>query len=218
VWTPEELARFGRICLDHGLWIISDEIHCDLLRCDQVHTPLAKVIPDSDRIITCMAPSKTFNLAGLMFANVLIPSAELRQAWIDRHFPLVNPLSVAAAQAAYSRCDEWHGQLRRYLDRNFEFTRDFLAEHLPECVFRIAEATYLAWLDVRAYLPEERDLPMFFATRAGVLLEGGDMFVSNSAGRIRLNLACPRAMLKVGLERIKCALLRAKAGGVAGRA
>src|SRR5208283_2270098 len=100
-------------------------------------------------------PSKTFNLAGFMFANMLIPSTELRQAWIDRHFPLVNPLSVAAAQAAYSRCDEWHRQLRRYLDRNFEFTRDFLAEHLPECVFCIAEATYLAWLDVRAYLPEE---------------------------------------------------------------
>ncbi|MGA2079309.1 MAG: PatB family C-S lyase [Holophaga sp.] len=210
VWTPEELRRFGGICLDNGVRIISDEIHCDLLRCAQVHTPLAKLFPDSDRIITCMAPSKTFNLAGFMFANVLIPDPELRQVWNARHFSLENPLSIAAAQAAYSRCDEWHRQLRLYLDRNFEFTRAWLGTHLPECVFRISEATYLAWVNVKAYLPEERELPRFFADQAGVLLEGGDMFVADSDGYIRLNLACPKAVLERGLERITKALLAAR--------
>jgi cystathionine beta-lyase len=145
-----------------------------------------------------------------MFANVLIPDPELRQVWNARHFSLENPLSIAAAQAAYSRCDEWHRQLRLYLDRNFEFTRAWLGTHLPECVFRISEATYLAWVNVKAYLPEERELPRFFADQAGVLLEGGDMFVADSDGYIRLNLACPKAVLERGLERITKALLAAR--------
>ena len=212
VWTPEELLRFGRICLDNGLWIVSDEIHCDLLRCGQAHTPVAKLFPESDRIVTCMAPSKTFNLAGFMFANVLIANPELRKAWQARHYPLENPLSIVAAKAAYSQCDDWHRQLSGYLDRNFEFTRAFLAERLPEAVFRISEATFLAWVDIKAYLPEEDNLPMYFATKAGVLLEGGNMFVANSDGFIRLNLACPRAVLEVGLERIAKALVAARAG------
>jgi cystathionine beta-lyase len=202
VWTPEELTRFGRICLENGLWIISDEIHCDLLRNGQTHTPLASLFPDSDRIITCMAPSKTFNLAGLMFSNIIIPSEALRAIWNARHYSIENPLSIAAAQAAYTHGHEWLRQLKDYLDANFALTRDLLAEHLPECIFRISEATYLAWVNIRAYLPGETDLPLFFANKAGVLLEGGNMFVANSDGYIRLNLACPRSLLKEGLERI----------------
>lgn len=202
VWTPGELTRFGEICLKHGLWVISDEIHCDLLRQGLTHTPLAKLFPGTDRIITCMAPSKTFNLAGFMLSNVVIPNPELMAVWGARHYPMENPLSVAAAQAAYAHGHEWLRQLRDYLDANFAFTRDFLAERLPKCVFRPSEATYLAWLNVRAYLPIETNLPMYFASRAGVLLEGGDMFVDNSEGYIRLNLACPRSVLKEGLDRI----------------
>lgn len=206
VWTPAELARFGEVCLKHGLWIISDEVHCDLLRNGYRHTPLAKVFPESDRIITCMAPSKTFNLAGIMFSNVMIPNRDLMARWTERHYPLENPLSIAAVQAAYTHGYEWLRQLKNYLDANFELTRDFLATHLPRCVFRISEATYLAWLNIKAYLPQEKDLPLFFANHAGVLLEGGDMFVANSDGYIRLNLACPRSVLKRGLERIAQAL------------
>jgi len=202
VWTPEELTRFGELCLRNNLWIISDEIHCDLLRNGLRHTPLAKVFPATDRIITCMAPSKTFNLAGFMFSNIIIPNKELMAVWGARHYAMENPLSIAAAQAAYAQGHEWLRQLKIYLDANFEFTRDYLATHLPKSVFRISEATYLAWVNIKAYLPQEPDLPLFFANRAGVLLEGGNMFVANSEGYIRLNLACPRAVLKEGLERI----------------
>jgi cystathionine beta-lyase len=207
VWTPEELKRLGEICLSNGLWIISDEIHCDLLRHGQTHTPLAKVHPGTDRIVTCMAPSKTFNLAGLMFSNVIIPNDALRKLWQERHLQFENPLSLAAAKAAYAHGEPWLGQLRTYLDRNFEFTGNYLEQHLPRAVFRISEATYLAWVNVRAYLPASADLPAFFAHRAGVLLEGGDMFVANSDGYVRLNLACPRAVLEKGLSRL-CAALR----------
>jgi cystathionine beta-lyase len=210
VWSPEELTRFGEICLDNDLWIISDEIHCDLLRNGQSHTPLAKLFPASDRIITCMAPSKTFNMAGFMFSNIIIPNKDLMATWNERHYAMENPLSITAAQAAYALGDEWLRQLRNYLDANFELTRDYLAAHLPRSVFRISEATYLAWVNIKAYVSDEANLPLFFANNAGVLLEGGNMFVANSDGYIRLNLACPRSVLQEGLARIVRAIHRSQ--------
>ncbi|HMM23160.1 MAG TPA: PatB family C-S lyase [Selenomonadales bacterium] len=207
VWTPEELKKFGEICLKNNLWIISDEIHCDLLRNGKVHTPLAKLFPQTDRIITCMAPSKTFNMAGLMFSNIIIPNKELRAVWKARHYSFENPLSIAAAQAAYRHGDDWLKELKNYLDGNFAFTKQYLESHLPKAVFRIPEATYLAWVNITAYLPSEENLSLYFANNAGVLLEGGNMFVANSDGYIRLNLACPRSVLEEGLKRI-CNMLR----------
>lgn len=206
VWSTAELAEFGEICIDNGLWVISDEIHCDLLRSGKQHTPLSKLFPDYERLITCMAPSKTFNMAGFMFSNVIIPEQNLMRVWQARHYGFDNPLSIAAAQAAYEEGDEWLRQLKLYLDDNFAFTRDYLAEHLDKAVFQVSEATYLAWVDINAYLTTDEFLPLFFANEAGVLLEGGDMFVQNSRGFIRLNLACPRKMLETGLVRI-CASL-----------
>ncbi|AHM56052.1 cystathionine beta-lyase PatB [Peptoclostridium acidaminophilum DSM 3953] len=206
VWSEEELRKVGQICLDNGLWIISDEIHCDLLRTGLTHTPLAKLFPETDRIITCMAPSKTFNMAGLMFSNVIIPNDELRATWKQRHYPFENPLSIAAAQAAYLHGEEWLNQLKAYLDGNFEFTRQYLEEHLPKAVFKIPESTYLAWININAYVSKDVDLPLYFANNAGVLLEGGNMFVADSDGYIRLNLACPSSVLEEGLRRI-CELL-----------
>ncbi len=146
-------------------------------------------------------------MAGLMFSNVIIPNEELRALWNDRHYSFENPLSIAAAQAAYTYGDEWLRQLKNYLDDNFEFTKNYLGKHLPKAVFRISEATYLAWVNIGAYLSNEKDLPLFFANNAGVLLEGGNMFVANSEGYIRLNLACPRSMLEDGLKRI-CKVLQ----------
>ncbi|MCF7754021.1 MULTISPECIES: MalY/PatB family protein [Paenibacillus] len=202
VWTPEELRKFGEICLENDVMIISDEIHCDLLRNDMVHTPLAKVFPNTDKIISCMAPSKTFNMAGMMLSNIIIPNDELRALWKARHYSMENPLSIAATQAAYQHGDEWLRQLKTYLDDNFLFTQQYLENHLPQAVFRVPEATYLAWVDIRAYLPNEENMSLYFANNAGVLLEGGSMFVANADGYIRLNLACPRATLEEGLKRI----------------
>lgn len=202
VWTPEELKKFGDICLENDLWIISDEIHCDLLRNNQNHTPLAKLYPESDRIITCMAPSKTFNMAGFMFSNVIIPNEKLRAVWNARHYSFENPLSIVASQAAYTYGGEWLKQLKNYLDDNFQFTKNYLEKHLPKSVFRISEATYLAWINISAYISNEENLPLFFANNAGVLLEGGNMFIDNSDGYIRLNLACPKSVLEEGLKRI----------------
>jgi cystathionine beta-lyase len=207
VWTEQELKRLGDICLENNVWILSDEVHCDLRRGGVVHTPLAKLFPQTDRIITCMAPSKTFNLAGMMFSNIVIPNADLRAVWRARHYGMDNPLSIAAAQAAYQHGDAWLAQLKSYLDENLRFVQDYLHRHLPNAVFRIPDATYFAWIDVSAYLPTEENLSLFFAQHAGVLLEGGNnMFVANAEGHIRLNVACPRSILEEGLSRIRAAL------------
>lgn len=202
VWKEEELEKVAKIVEKHQLWVISDEIHCDLLRMGQHHTPLGKVMPDYKRLITCMAPSKTFNLAGMMISNVIIRDEDMRKIWLDRHYNFDNPLSIAAAQAAYEKGDEWLQELRAYLDGNFEFTVNYLKEHLPKAKCRISEATYLAWVDLSAYFEPDEHLPLFFAYKAGVLLEGGNMFVQSSDGFIRLNLACPRATVEEGLRRI----------------
>ncbi len=205
VWTAEELTRIGQIVQKYNLWIISDEIHCDLLRRGQTHIPMAKIMPDYPKLITCMAPSKTFNLAGLAFSNILIRDPATRARFRDRDklFGMVNPISLTAAKAAYDRGGNWHEALRSYLDDNFTFVKNYLAEHIPAAVMNIPAATYLAWVDLSAVLPDVDDLPAFFANKAGVLLEGGDaLFVGNAKGYIRLNLAMPRAIIETGLKRM----------------
>lgn len=202
VWTEGELKRLAAIIEKYGLWVISDEIHCDLIRQNQKHIPLGKIMPDYKKLITCMAPSKTFNLAGMMISNIMIRDERLREIWFSRHYNFDNPLSVAASQAAYERGEPWLKELCAYLDKNFEFTKTYLADHMPKAVFSISEATYLAWVNLKEYFSKDEELPMFFAYKAGVLLEGGNMFVQNSDCFIRLNLACPKAVLEEGLRRI----------------
>lgn len=207
VWTQAELQKLGQLLLDNGVTIVSDEIHCDLLRAGQTFTPMAKLFDNHPKIITCMAPSKTFNLAGMMFANVIIHDMNLRQLWLHKNFPIVNPLSLAAAQAAYQKGQSWLEQLCDYLDDNMQYLQQWLDKHLPKAHFSIPESTYLAWVDVNAYFSKDINLTRFFAENAGVLLEGGNMFVDNADGFIRLNLACPRSKVEQAIQKIKSAIL-----------
>src|SRR5690606_20877283 len=121
LWTEKELRKLGEICLERGIWVISDEVHCDLLRVCKQHTPLAVLFPESDRIITCTAPSKTFNLAGNLLSHICIPNAEKRARWLALYGDSISPLSVEATKAAYGACEEWLDTLRMYLDQNFAF-------------------------------------------------------------------------------------------------
>ena len=209
MWTDEELAKVGEIAKKYDLWLISDEIHCDLIRHGKRHIPMGKVLPDYKKLITCMSASKTFNLAGLMFSNIIIRDPKLRETFTqrDKNVGFVNPVSLAAHTAAYQKGREWLEELKLYLDENFAFLDSFLKKYFPEAVYNIPEATYLAWIDMRNCLPGVENLPDFFANKAGVLLEGGDgLFVGNANGYIRLNLAMPRAMLECGLNRMKDAM------------
>ena len=207
VWAEDELRRMAELCFAYDVMVVSDEIHCDLLRTGLTHTPLAKLYPESDQIITCMSSSKTFNLAGLGMANVIIPNTEIRDVWLGRKFPVVNPISAAAATGVFRHGDRWLEQLHLYLDANFELVRDTLAGQLPDAVFRIPSATYLAWIDLRAYFSPDVDLTRYFAERSGVLLEGGHKFIADADGHVRINLACPRSVVENALTKIVAATL-----------
>ncbi|MBR0596436.1 MalY/PatB family protein [Sinanaerobacter chloroacetimidivorans] len=205
IWTKEELEKIAQITRKYNLWIVSDEIHCDLVRQGLHHTPMAKVMSDYQKLVTCMAPSKTFNIAGLMLSDIIIRDENLQKTFMerDKNVGCLNPFSIVAHIAAFNEGDEWLGQLKTYLDGNFEMVKTYLNENLPEAVFKIPEATYLAWVDLSKCLPANTDFSTFFANEAGVLLEGGSaQFIGNGEGYVRLNMAMPRATVKEGMKRI----------------
>lgn len=206
LWSDFDLIKLGNILINNNVTIISDEVHCDLLREGKTFSPLSKLFPHSNSIITCMAASKTFNLAGFMLANIIIPDDQIRFTWLESRIPLDNPFSITATQAAYQAGHEWLSELTVYLDENFIYLKLFLEKNLPRSIFKIPDSTYLAWVDLSSYFNEGINLTKFFAENAGVLLEGGNMFVSNSNGFIRLNLACPRVTLEKALNRITDAI------------
>lgn len=206
VWTEEELRKVAAIVEKHNLWIISDEIHCDLLRQGVKHIPMAKIMPEYKKLITCTSVSKAFNMAGMMFAEIIIRDEELRKLYISEtntYAMNLNPLSIAAHTAAYAKGHDWLDQLKTYLDGNFKLVKETFARELPDITFQIPQATYLAWVNMNPYLGDVEDIPDFMANKAGVLLEGEDaLFVDNAKGYIRLNLAMPRVIVDKGLQRI----------------
>ncbi len=207
-WRTDELERLVEICAQNGVTIISDEIHYDLTRAGVKHVPLEMICGGyKNNIITCTAPSKTFNLAGGLLSNIIIHDASLKQRWVELaekqlHTATQGPFSIAAVLAAYYESDGWLDDIREYLDGNAVFIRDFLREHAPLMTYRVPDATYLGWIGYRAYgIPNER----FFEalTRDGrVLLEDGVMFGEEGRGYIRINFACPRPFLRDALERL----------------
>lgn len=206
VFTEEELVRIGEICFSNNVFVVSDEIHADLLRTGLRHIPLAKLFPNENRLITCTSPSKTFNSAGNQLANLVIPDANLRSAWKHHELTgLPNPLSIDAAKAAYDKCENWLEQLKRYLDANFAFMKEYLEKNLPQAKFRIPEGTYLAWVDLTAFGLPDAELNRRIS-EAGVFVQFADSFVHNAEGHIRVNIACPKLVLEWGLQKICNAL------------
>ena len=209
VWTESEAREVAGIIEKNGLWVISDEIHCDLTRKGQQHIPMGKIMPDYSRLITCMAASKTFNLAGMLFSNIIIRDAGLRRRFVraNKLGESVNPLSLAAYQAAYEKGGEWLDQLQDYLDANFEFAVKYIRENIPGAVCEVSQATYLLWVDMNGCGIDTSELSKFFAKSVGLLVESGNrLFVGNAAGFVRVNLAMPRALVAEGLERMAAAV------------
>ncbi|MCQ9278717.1 3M3SH-releasing C-S lyase [Staphylococcus borealis] len=210
VWSEDELKQFGQIMADNDVWIISDEIHCDIKRAGQTHIPFAKAVPNYDKIVTAMSQSKAFNIAGLMFSNIIIPNRRLLKTWKLHHFSSENPLSIVATQAAYEKGEDWLAAMNDYLDDNFKYLANFLEQELPHAEFKIPEATYLAWVDLSYYIKEKEinePIAKYFIKHAGVIIEGQEQFVHNAEGHIRINIAIPREVMKKGLQKIKDALI-----------
>ena len=211
VWTREELRRAGDICLRHGVTVVSDEIHCDFTWPDHPHTPLVMAVPElMEQAVVCTAPSKAFNLAGLQVSNLFIPGADLRKrvkAEIEATgWSGLNNVGQAACKAASRTGDPWLDALKDYLKGNVAFMRDYLAENLPELKLIEPEGTYLAWVDCSALGLTPAQLHDLVANKAKLWLDDGGIFGKQGEQFQRFVLACPRATLKEGLERLRKAI------------
>ena len=206
VWTEAELRRMVELCRENGVFVFCDEIHHDLLRRGVRHISLPLLYPDGKDWICATAPSKTFNVAGNAMSNILFGDTDMAALWRkNRWCGSLNALSIEATKAACSLCDDWLDALRDYLDENFRFLDRFLKDHMPRARFSVPEATYLAWVDLRAYGLTDAQLNEK-VSRAGVFIQFGDAFIRHGEGFARLNLGCPRALLAEGLQRLKAAL------------
>ena len=211
VWTVEELQKLGEICLRHHVIVVSDEIHNDFVYPGYEHTVFANVDPRfAEFTLTCTAPSKTFNLAGLQISNIFIPNENLRKAFkaeIDKTgYDEPNALGVVACEAAYRAGEDWLGQLKAYLLKNLNFLRDFLQEKLPQIHLVEPEGTYLVWLDCSELGITGKELDQFIVDKAGLWLDGGSMFGPSGAAFQRVNIACPQATLELALNKLKAAV------------
>lgn len=208
VWTREELTLLGDICLRHNVFVVADEIHCDITMPGRRYTPFASLSDDFLRhSATCNAPTKTFNIAGLQIANIIAADPNIR-ARIDKAINInevcdVNPFGVAALEAAYNDSEEWLEELLQYLKANYDRLCAYISEHrLPLKPVRL-EGTYLVWIDCAA-LNRPSDVMVEELKRdTGLWVNGSTMYGEREHPFIRMNIACPRATLEDGLERLR---------------
>ncbi len=208
VWKKEELAQLAEICIENNVLMVSDEIHSDLLLEGRQHVPLASL---SDEIamqtITCNAPSKTFNLAGLATSYLIIPNKILMERYNkmlndELHINMGNLFGPIALKAAYQHGEEWLGQLLKYVWGNIQFVDDFLKQHIPQIKAIIPESTYMIWLDCRELGFTGKELKDFFINKARVGFNDGRVFGNGGEGFMRMNVACPREVVEKAMRQI----------------
>jgi cystathionine beta-lyase len=209
VYERDELAAMAEVCLRHNTMICSDEIHCDLVYSGHKHVPIAALDPEiAQNTVTLMAPSKTYNIAGLKCSFAVIQNEDLRQEFNAARgglVPSVNILGYTAALAAYRDGGPWLDEVLAYMEANRDYLKAYVDEHLPGIEMIVPEGTYLAWLDTRQ-AGIEGEPGAFFLERARVALNEGTHFGPGGKGYVRLNFACPRATLTEALERMRDAL------------
>lgn len=208
VWTREELIRIGDICLRYDVTVVSDEIHCELIFPGHIHTPFASLSDEFLRhSVTCISPSKAFNIAGLQIANIICADEKMHQK-IDKAINInevcdVNPFGVIATMAAYNEGEEWLRLLLEYLYENYICMRNFCREHLPDFPVTTLEGTYLVWMDCHALKMASEQLEEALIRETRLHLNAGTMYGEEGEGFMRWNIACPRARLLDGLKRFR---------------
>jgi cysteine-S-conjugate beta-lyase len=209
VFSRSELERMAQICLKQHILICSDEIHCDLVYTGNQHIPIASLDPEiARRTVTLIAPSKTYNIAGLESSIAIIQEPALRKQFLAGRRGLVGWVNIfgqIAALAAYRDGQEWLDQLLRYLEDNRDYLADFVHRELPSISMGKPEGTYLAWLDCRG-VGLDNNPQQFFLEKALVAMNNGATFGRGGEGFVRLNFGCPRSMLVEAMDRIKNAL------------
>ncbi|WP_321212218.1 MalY/PatB family protein [Pseudalkalibacillus hwajinpoensis] len=215
VWTRNELLKLAELCTRHNVLIVSDDIHFDLILKENKHTLISTLSDDiASNTITCIAPSKTFNLAGMQLSTIIIPDSEKREQFNEYMGKLglfaPSPFGITAIEAAYTHGEEWLEQLITYLEGNLDYLKSFIAERLPEIEVIEPEGTYLVWLDFRKLSMSHEELERLIQEDAKLALDEGYIFGEGGKGFERMNIACPRSILKEGLERLEQALLQRK--------
>lgn len=211
VWTKDELWKIGELCLKYNCLILSDEIHSDIVYKMYKHIPIASLSDQlSEKVITLVAPSKTFNLAGLQASAVIIKNKAMRTQFQDQLkrqgvFSL-NTFGIIGMEAAYREGENWLDELIDYLQDNKEYTIQYLTEHFPQITCIDSEGTYLLWLDCRRLGLSDKDLRNLLIQKGKLALEPGPKYGHGGEGFVRINIACPREDLIEGLERLKRAL------------
>ncbi|MBN2805521.1 MAG: PatB family C-S lyase [Prolixibacteraceae bacterium] len=210
VWTRQELTDLGNLCLEKNVVVVSDEIHADLVFQGNRHTPFANISESfAQNSIVAMSASKTFNIAGLSSAFLVIPDKQKRllykQFMRATHLSSGNFFGLVATEAAFKYGDEWLNQLLRYLEGNLQFVEDYLATHLPGLRIMKPEGTYLIWIDLSA-LSVSAKKACELMVEAGVGLSPGFLFGTGGENYVRLNMGCPRSLLLQGLRCMKLAL------------
>ena len=208
VWTREELTKIGDICLRNDVIVVSDEIHCDLTYPGHTFIPFASI---SERFlkksVTCSAPSKTFNIAGLQVANIFAADEDIRNK-INKALNInevceINAFAVEGLIAAYNEGEEWLDELRQYLYDNYIYLKDFFSKYLPQLSILPLEATYLVWIDCSALGLQSAKIAEMLLENEKLWVNEGAMYGKAGEGFIRLNIACPRELLVQGLNKIK---------------
>lgn len=209
VWTRAELEQVARLCLKHGVRVVSDEIHCELTLADNAYTPFGSLPGElSAGSITCCSPTKAFNIAGLQIANIVCRDAAVRER-INRAINInevcdVNPFGVDALQAAYSpEGAAWLDGLRAYLTQNYDYTARFFRERLPQFPMMQMEGTYLAWIDCRVLGMAAETIEERLMQEHKVWVNAGSMYGAAGEGFIRINFACQQQRLADGLQRVE---------------
>ena len=211
-WTKEELEKVGELCLKHHVLVVADEIHCDLTSPGVRYTPYASVSEKyRQNSITCIAPTKTFNLAGLKTAAAIVEDEAMRNK-IAMGFRTdgvadLNIFAAPAAIVAYTKGEAWLDSLREYLEENRNTVREFLENNLPEIKLVKGNATYLLWLDCTAVWKDSEDLAAFLRKETGLFVLPGAQYGTGGKGFLRVNMACPRVTLQEGLEKLKQGIL-----------
>lgn len=208
VWTREELTKLGNICLKNNVLVISDEIHSDIIFKNHKHTPFASISKDFEQnTITCMAPTKTFNLAGLQSSFVVIPNTSyyniLDNAFSKLDIKRNNAFSLVATEAAYNYGEDWLDSLLNYLEDNVDFAIEYINTYIPQLKVNKPEGTYLLWVDFSSLNIDEDTLKNALINIGKVALNSGSSFGIGGQGHYRINLACPRSMVLEALKRIE---------------
>ncbi len=207
VWTEGELRKVGEICKKHDVIIVADEIHSDFIYEGNRHTSFITLADEfNEKLILATSPSKTFNIAGLQIANIIIPNGKLREKFKRENaaggYSQANVLGLVAAKACYELGEKWVDELLEYLSGNIEYLRDYLEEKIPEVKMTKPEGTYLIWLDFSKLVDNYRDLKHLIVDEAGLWLDAGVIFGKETALYERINIACPRSTLEKALNKL----------------